>query len=199
MRIASLLCVGALALSPGCVNRRVIVLENKLLKQENAELQRRLAEMEKSAPDPTDYVRDPSLQTIHEFLDRAGYVHAWSLDATHIHMEFGGQNTTFAVNVQHFPQTDVVFVGISDYLELEDAQNTQAVVLLLVQLAALNYELLLGKFQINPESGEIMLSSELHVGDGLGYSTFIKALEYICQTADARYPELERAASGVGL
>jgi hypothetical protein len=64
---------------------------------------------------------------------------------------------------------------------------------------ALNYELLLGKFQMNPESGSILLSTELYVGDGLGHATLLQALDHLCQTADTKFPDLERAASGVGL
>ena len=58
--------------------------------------------------------------------------------------------------------------------------------------------MLVGKLQLNPETGEILLSSKLEVTDGLGYRTFIDAVDRLCQTADQKYPELQRAAQGLG-
>jgi hypothetical protein len=72
-------------------------------------------------------------------------------------------------------------------------------VLLLVQVAALNYELLVGKFQLDAETGEIILSVELATEDGLGMATVLSALDSLTHTADARYPDLKRAAAGTGL
>ena len=75
----------------------------------------------------------------------------------------------------------------------------EAVVLLMVQLSTVNYDLLFGKFQLNPETGDVVLSTELQVADGLGYNAFLKALEGVLTTADSRYPELVQAAAGTGL
>jgi hypothetical protein len=61
-----------------------------------------------------------------------------------------------------------LFIAATDYLQLEEATSSKAMVLLLTQLAAANYELLLGKFQLNPKNGEITLSVELNLDDGLG-------------------------------
>jgi hypothetical protein len=69
----------------------------------------------------------------------------------------------------------------------------------MVQLATLNYELLLGKFQLDPHTGDVLLSMELSLADGLGYDTLSSAVDHLVRTADARYPELSRAAHGRGL
>ena len=53
---------------------------------------------------------------------------------------------------------------------------------------ALNYEMLLGKFQMNPESGAILLSTEVYVGDGLGHATLLQALDHLCRVAEENYP-----------
>jgi hypothetical protein len=72
-------------------------------------------------------------------------------------------------------------------------------VLLLTQLVTMNYELLLGKFQLNPRSGEISLSVEVQVDDGLGFATFEAVLNHIIYTADQRHPDLLQAARGRGI
>ena len=67
-------------------------------------------------------------------------------------------------------------------------QNTSSVVLLAVKLMALNYEMLLGKFQMNPESGAILLSTEVYVGDGLGHATLCKRSTISVIVAEENYP-----------
>ncbi len=183
-----------------CPSRRLLRLENRLLQEENATLSEQLQTLEKRAPPGKDWTDEMSLELVHEWLDRAGYKHTYSgPDAKHVHLEFIGLNTEFSVNVQLFAEADVLFLATGDYLQLSDAQDTDSVTLLLVQIASLNYELLVGKFQLDPETGDVLLSSELLLDDGLGYDTFVRALEQLLHTADGRYPDLERAASGTGL
>ena len=177
----------------------MLVLENRVLQTENRELRERVVELEALSHDPDQFARDVNLETVHHWLERAGYKHSWEPAAKHVRMEFAGQHSRFTVNIQYFEGADVLFLTTRDYLRLSAAENTESVVLLLVQLAALNYEVLIGKFQLNPETGEILLSTEIHVRDGMGYDAFVHALETLCHTADARYPELERAAAGIGL
>jgi hypothetical protein len=182
-----------------CTTRRVMAIETRLLRQENAELQQRLHELEQRMPAAGTYVRHLDLGTVHEFLERAGYAHIFSPGADEVRMDFSGKNTVFGVTVRHFDSAAVLYLATDDYLHLSAASNTESVVLLLVQLASLNYEMLVGKFQLNAETGEILLSVEISTIDGLGYDTFVNALEQLLHTADSRYPELERAAAGLGL
>lgn len=188
-----------LLLLTSCAPRRVLLLENRLLVEENASLQERVVEMEGRMPARGAYVRRPTLEDVHGFLDRAGYAHAWMPGATHVRMEFAGHHASFGVTIQHFDQAQVLFLATDGYLHLEQASSTDSLVLLLVQLAALNYEVLVGKFQVNPATGEILMSVELPTVDGLGYETFLRAVEGLLQTADARYPDIEAAAAGLGI
>lgn len=191
--LASLLCLA------GC-GSRVLRVENDLLRQRQAELETRVADLEKRAPDAADYAATVDLGVIHQFLDRAGWAHEVVTSGNgHISLDYRGKNATFGVTIRYFANAKVVFLGTSDYLHLDDAAGTESVVLLLVQLAALNYDLLVGKFQMNPETGEILLSMELHVADGLGYQTLLGALHDLCETADAKKPDLDRAIEGLGL
>ena len=183
----------------GCASRRLLAVENELLRNEAGELHRQVAALEHLVPDPDDFVREPDLEAVHVFLDRAGYQHDWEPDAEHIRFEYVGHNTAFRVHLQVFSGTDVLFVSTSDYFSLAEASGTDSLVMLITELATQNYDLLLGKFQLNPQSGEIMLSVEITVRDGLGYRTLTSALEHLCRTADVRYPDLLLAARGRGI
>jgi hypothetical protein len=110
-----------------------------------------------------------------------------------------GRNARFRVSVQHFPRERVLFIATHDYIRLEEVTSSNAMVLVLTQLAALNYDLLLGKFQLNPRSGEISLSVEINLDDGLGFATWSAAFAHLVRTADERYPDLMRAVQGQGL
>lgn len=157
--------------------------------------------LQDQVPDSDDFQQDVDLDVVAEWLDRAGFVHGRQGDGTKevIELEYDGRNADFTVTVQHFPKSKVLFLATHDYLRLDDAPDSRGVVLLLVKLAALNYDLLIGKFQLDPDSGDILLSAELHLGDGLGYNTFIRLLEHLLSTADDTWPRLNRAAKGQGL
>ena len=57
----------------GCNSRRLLVLETQVLRQENADLQRELAEARARGLDPEEFDRAPDLQTVARYLDRSGY------------------------------------------------------------------------------------------------------------------------------
>jgi len=193
-----LLC--ALLFASGCASRRLLVVENELLRERVGELEARVAELSKDLPNPDDYARPIDLATVDRWLTRAGYVHTYNAAGQgHVRLEFAGRNTSFSVSVQYFPSRNVLFMATSGYLRLDEAQSVESVVLLLVQVAALNYDLLVGKFQLNPETGEILLSTELYVQEGVAYATFLQALDSLCATADDRYPDLQRAIEGLGI
>jgi hypothetical protein len=186
-------------LGSSCAGRRVLRLENRVLRAENAELLVRNHSLERRLPDAEDFSWEPDLDVIAAWLDRAGFVHERRPDEPIIRLEWQGEYTRFEVILQHFVQDQVLFVATDEYLTLADAPDSRGVVLLLVKLAALNYELIIGKFQLEPTRGEILLSAELHLGDGLGYETFVNTLQRLLKTADAKHPELSKAAGGEGL
>lgn len=170
-----------------------------MLNEEVVDLQARLMEMERVVPDPAAFAREPDLNTVHRYLDQAGFDHDWAPDRDHIAFEYIGRHTSFRVLIRVFGSADVLFLTTSGYFSLDDAAGTDSLVMLMVQIATMNYELLLGKFQLDPESGDILLSMELPIADGLGYDTLAAAVDHLVRTADARYPELSRAARGRGL
>ncbi|MFK7929267.1 MAG: YbjN domain-containing protein [Myxococcota bacterium] len=184
-----------------CASKRVLKLENRVLSNENAVLRTRLTEVEAKLPDGGDFSSDVDIDLAAEWLDRAGYVYKRNGEgkAAVLELAYAGRNTEFSLTVQHFSKSKVLFLATHDYLQLDDAQDTSGIVLLLVKLAALNYDLLVGKFQLNPESGDILLSAELQLGDGLGYQTFVRLIDHLFETADKTWPDLSKAAGGQGL
>ena len=194
-RLSALL--GAGLMGSGCATTKLLRLENELLKKRTTELETELAACRADAR-PADFVTTLDTQVIGEFLARAGY--ATEPEGGRLY-SFGieGKNTSFRVSVQLFERESVLYFAIHDYLKLEDAASSQSMVLLLTQLATLNYDLLLGKFQLNPRSGDILLSIEVQVDDGLGFATFEAVLNHLIYTADQRYPDLRRAAQGQGI
>ena len=178
-----------------CGSTKLLRLENELLKNQNKELQAQLSSCEADGP-PQDFTTEITPELIKEYLFRSGLQEQKEIGNL-ISLPVNGENTRFRVTVQHFEREKVLYIATHDYLRMEDASSSPAMVLLLTQLATLNYELLLGKFQLNP-NGAIALSVRLNVDDGLGYRTFHAAVTHLVRTADVRYPQLVRAASGKG-
>jgi len=187
----------ALSLS-GCATAKLLRLENEVLKNRTAELEAKLSTCRADAR-PVDFVTEVDGQVIGEYLVRAGYGSADPGGDSLYTIGIDGKHTQFQVSVQLFERENVLYFAVHDYLSLEDAASSQSMVLLLTQLATMNYDLLLGKFQLNPRSGDISLSVEVQVDDGLGYATFEAVLNHIIYTADSRHPDLLRAAQGRGI
>ncbi len=182
----------------GCPSPRLLKLENDLLKYQNAELQAQLVDLRSQAA-PGDFARVVNLELVQSWMARAGLNGAERASDGLLVVGISGDNARFRVSAQLFPEQKVLYLAAVDYLELEAATSSSAMVLLLTQLAAINYELLLGKFQLNPRTGAITLSVELKLDDGLGYASFASALQALIRTADGRYPELAGAARGQGI
>jgi hypothetical protein len=199
-RIGTVLAGGLLlALAgPGCATTRLLRLENDVLKKQVAELEGQLATAG-TAPPSEDFASSVDMETLTRFLARAGFTHGEPAGESLVTLPIEGRNTDFQLSVQLFPREKVLYFAVHDYLTLEDAASSQSMVLLLTQLVTMNYELLLGKFQLNPRSGEISLSVEVQVDDGLGFATFEAVLNHIIYTADQRHPDLLQAARGRGI
>jgi hypothetical protein len=190
--------VALLMVLSGCARTKLLHLENQVLEQENARLQRTLAGCEAQAP-PPDFAVTVTPEIVADYLRRSGYADAKLQPTGVLTAPVEGTNTDFTLTIQLFEREKVLFIAATDYLQLEEATSSKAMVLLITQLAASNYELLLGKFQLNPRSGEITLSVELNLDDGLGFRTFHSVVHHLTKTADERYPSLLRAAQGQGI
>ncbi len=182
----------------GCASHKLLRLENQSLERENSELLAKLDLCSQSAM-PTDYAVNVDMDVVKRFLKKAGFDDFKEVNAQVISVPVKGKNTSFQINLQFFPREKVLFMVATGYLRLEQATTSKSMVLLLTQLAAMNYDLLIGKFQLNPGSGDITISAELNLDDGMGYQTFQSVLKHLIETADAKYPDLVRAAKGQGI
>jgi len=181
-----------------CATPKVLRVENQMLQRENTELRDQLATCNTQAA-PSDYLATVDMEGVARFLARAGFESVEPVSERILSIPVTGKNTSFRVNIQLFEREKVLFMVAAGYLELEAATSSKAMVLLLTQLAAMNYELLLGKFQLNPTTGAISLSAEINLDDGMGFQTFHSVLGHLIQTADAQHPSLMNAAKGLGM
>ena len=181
----------------GCAGHKLLRLENQVLDREVTDLRAQLKDCAQQTPSE-DYLVEVELTGVSQYLTRAGFIQQEQRGPNLISMQYEGANTEFGVNVQIFEREKVLFIAAVDYLRLEQATTSKSMVLLLTRLAALNYDMLIGKIQLNPGTGDITLSAELNFDDGLGYQTFLSVLNVLVTTADAQYPTLLEAARGVG-
>lgn len=103
------------------------------------------------------------------------------------------------VTIQVWEDPPAVHLQTTGLLTLREASGERGVVVLLSTIAALNYELDLGKLALNPASGEVVLSLELEADDGVSRQAFGRALERLVRTADTVRPRLQEAARGPAL
>lgn len=195
-----LLCAFAVCVSigSGCASKRLIAVENRQMKVELTDLQERLVYAEGKAIDTDSFATSPTLEHVHLFLDQAGIRHTYSEGASTVDLTYTGQNTNFSVSIRQYNEHGVLLLSTRDLFYLSETTSTESMVLLLVQMATINYELLLGKLQLNPSTGEVLLSMEIQVSDGLGIHTLVETLHALCSNADEQYLRLVHAASGLG-
>ncbi len=182
----------------GCSSHKLLRLENELLKSQNDQLHSRLDGCQEQAP-IQDFATTVDLVLIQDYLQRSGFPAGTLSSPNVLTVPIEGTNTNFQLTIQLFEEEKVLYMAANDYLQLEDAASSKSMVLLLTQVATLNYELLLGKFQLNPSTGAISLSVELNLDDGLGFRTFRTVIHHLVRTADDRHPELLHTAQSTGI
>ena len=183
-----------LALLFACTTHRMIRLENRVLAMENTRLREAVTDC--GAPADQGYATTVTPDTIREYIARAGLPAPEETGAGVFLIAVEGKNTGFRIAVQLFAREQILFVTTLDYMQLNDVDSPSSMILLLTRLAALNYEMLVGKYQLNIDSGDISLSVEQHLDDGLGYSTFEALIRHEIDTADRHFPELISIAKG---
>ncbi len=172
--------LGRLALlglvASGCTSARLLRVENDMLQRSNDALQRELEVARvKGRIHPVD------LGAVAGALGAAGRSFTAREDA--VELACPADSGGLRLELRWFAESQIVYLGTRDYLTLSDARDADATWLLLVQVATLNFEALVGKFQLDPESGEIVVSVELHAGEGLGSATLLGAVDRLCATA----------------
>lgn len=197
--MSRLLLAAALVACSGCANKKLLQLENEQLLRDNADLSQQVDSCGRAGPSSDDFAATVDLDLLREYIRKAGLPPGEQTSPTAILVPIEASNAEFGIFFQLFDDQKVLYVATHNYLRIEEAASSKAMVLLLTKVATLNYDLLIGKIQLNPNSGAISLSAEIHLHDGLGFETFDKVVRKLIATADATYPELLRSAQGQGI
>lgn len=182
--------LGVLLSQTGC-SARLLRLENDLLQRQNDALRAELDGLPMflaGQPAPVD------MELLERYIEQLGMPAGERTSETAILVPINGHNTDFGVFFQFFEAQQVLYIATHDYLRIEDADSPRSMVLLLTRLATMNYDMLLGKLQLNPRSGAISLSMEIHIRDGLSFDTFSGVVGELIEVADSNYPVLLRAS-----
>lgn len=158
-----------------------------------ADLKRSLQTCLTSQTDPAG----PDLETIAGWMTASGDTPERLGDVLRVAADAGGH--VYGVTVQLDAERHLVYLATSGWMSLADTSGDAGVVGLLTNLAALNYETMQGKLQLNPATGEVVLSIELETDDGLGQRTFDAALKSLKASATSLRPKLIRAATSAEL
>lgn len=195
--LAALLALALSGLGSGC-GGRLVRLENRVLRLENARLEEQLAAARARAL-PEDYALTVDMAVLRDFAVRAGFTELDDSQPGVLFVPMEGVNTRFRLMFQLFEKEQLLYIAATDYFRLEEARDSRSMVALITSMSAINYELLLGKLQLNPRTGAVTMSVELNLDDGLGFNTFKVVSRHLARTADQRYPDLVRAAAGAGI
>ena len=139
----------------------------------------------------------PDLETIAGWMTTAGDTPERLGDVLRATSDAGGH--AYGVTVQLDAERHLVYLATQDLMSLHDTSGDAGVVGLLTNMATLNYETMEGKLQLNPATGEVVLSIELETDDGLGQRTFNAALKSLKSQATSLRPKLIGAATSAEL
>jgi hypothetical protein len=161
--------------------------------REVADLQRALQTCMTSQTDAAG----PDLETIAGWMTAAGDPPERLGDVLRVVADADGHR--YGITVQLDAERHLVYLATTGLMTLQDTSGDAGVVSLLTNLATLNYETMQGKLQLNPATGEVVLSIELETDDGLGQRTFGAALKSLNESATSLRPKLVRAATSAEL
>ena len=106
-----------------------------------------------------------------------------------IQTEFG----VWQLSIQYFAEQKVLYVAINDYLWLDSSSTAQSSVFAFTQMLTQNHSMVGGKFQLNPTSGAITISTELTGVDAILEANLHQAIETLIELGKDNYPMLQMA------
>jgi len=145
---------------------------------------------------PHSIVYPVTLDKLGDFITDLGYnydkVSSKGLDgetSERISLRINGDNGTFDIGVQLFGSVDMVYMYISNYLDLP--LDDGASVPMLTYLMNQNWDMTFGKFEWDIEDGELRFSHTLPIDDGISEETFQAYFTTMLNVADEKLPDLE--------
>ena len=110
------------------------------------------------------------------------------------HLFVDGEHATYEMYVLADTTKSRATIVIRHYLTMAATDRNCDKVLR--QLMGLNWKLDAGKFEWNPDDGEVGLALVLNTGDGLSFDAFKAGFDAVKGTADENYPGLQKALNG---
>ncbi|MCD6350508.1 MAG: YbjN domain-containing protein, partial [Armatimonadetes bacterium] len=101
---------------------------------------------------------------------------------------FEGEKSDYDIYIIVDQDKAIVYLGLAQYLEVP--RDHPAAPNIMYRLMEINWELALGKFEWNSDSGEVRLSFTFTTENGLGDKALGAALAGLLSAADKYYIEL---------
>lgn len=173
----------------GCASNRVLILENRALKQDLNESSKKIAAFE--------HTTRPTFDSLVTHLDSLGLsfeTHPQGPFATAACPE-----TNIPFSAQVWEDSGLFYVATTEFVDLYDTHSTAGAFAAMAQVATINYDLPLAKLSVNERSGQIILSVQCPADDGLTRTLVHRAVIELCTSAARVKPVLQKAALGDGL
>ena len=134
----------------------------------------------------------PSENDLQRILQQQGLGQGQSIPnglQTAVQTEFG----IWQLSLQYFPEQKVLYIAINDYLWLDSSVTAQSSVFAFTQMLTQNHSMVGGKFQLNPTSGAITISTELTGVQSILEPNVHQAIETLIDLGEDNYPMLQMA------
>jgi len=146
---------------------------------------------------PNDITYPVTLEDLGDFIKDLGYsfnkVTTESPEggsADRIELSIRGDNGTFDIGVQIFESIEMIYISISNYMQVP--LSDPGALPMLSYLMNENWNMNFGKFEWDIDDGEVRLSHTLPIDDGISKETFQAYFTAILNMADEKLPELEQ-------
>ena len=100
------------------------------------------------------------------------------------------------LSLQLFPEHNILYVAINNYLWLDSSVTAQSTVFSLTQMLTQNHQMMGGKFQLNPQNGAITIGTELVVIKTIQEAEIQQAIDQLLFLGNDNYPMLKQALGG---
>ena len=125
-----------------------------------------------------------------KFLDQMKLKYETTADKGFAHMIMVGDHAKYETYVIADTESALAFVIIRNYMTVKpDNRNADKVLRHLMQL---NWKLNVGKFEWNPDDGEVRLTFTFSTEEGIGFNAFKAVFDTLTNTADDKYEECQK-------
>ncbi len=129
-----------------------------------------------------------------KYLDQMKLKYETNEEKGFAHMIMVGDHAKYETYVIADTESALCFVIIRNYMTVKpDHRNCDKV---LRHLMELNWKLNVGKFEWNPDDGEVRISFTFSTEEGVGFNAFKAVFDTMTNTADDKYEECQKILTG---